>query len=103
MRSTITTFKRIAMAHPTRVLIGLLYLAGAPLAVAAGPPAAWPMVDRDPVKMELVMQLVVTCTNPEPLGGAAQSKDGKRSEVWPIVGGRFEGKGIRGVVIPGGG
>ena len=104
MRSTNTTFKRTAMAHSTRLLAGLLYLAGATqLALAAGPPAAWPMVDRDPVKMELVMQLVVTCTNPEPLGGAAQSKDGKRSEIWPIVGGRFEGKGIRGVVIPGGG
>ncbi|MFO1465913.1 MAG: DUF3237 family protein [Steroidobacteraceae bacterium] len=26
-----------------------------------------------------------------------------RHEVWPIIGGRFEGKGIRGTVIPGGG
>ena len=104
MSSTINGFTRTAMAHPTRVLVGLLCIAGAlRLAIAAGPPAAWPMVDRDPVKLELVMQLVVTCTNPEPFGGAPQSKDGKRTEIWPIVGGRFEGKGIRGVVIPGGG
>jgi len=104
MSSMINGFTRTAMAHPTRVLAGLLCIAGAlRLAIAAAPTAAWPMMDRDPVKLELVMQLVVTCSNPESLGGAPQSKDGKRTEIWPIVGGRFEGKGIRGVVIPGGG
>ena len=73
-------------------------------AVANGASASpWPTVDRDPVHLELVMQLVVTCANPEPLGGGEQSKDGKRTEIWPIIGGRFEGKGIRGTVIPGGG
>jgi hypothetical protein len=25
------------------------------------------------------------------------------TEIWPIIGGRFEGKGIRGTVVPGGG
>jgi hypothetical protein len=53
--------------------------------------------------MELVLQLVVTCSNPEKIGGSERSKDGKRTENWPIIGGRFEGKDIRGEVIPGGG
>jgi hypothetical protein len=61
------------------------------------------MVVRDPVGTELVLQLVVTCSEPEAIGGGEQSKDGMRREVWPIIGGRFEGKGIRGQVIPGGG
>lgn len=63
----------------------------------------WKAVSRDPVKLELVMDLVVTCTDPEPLGGSENSKDGKRREVWPIIGGKFQGKDIRGTVIPGGG
>lgn len=67
----------------------------------------WPLVEQDPVKTQLVMQLVVTCTGPEKLGAGEQSKDGKRTEIWPIVGGRFEGrfdgKTIHGTVIPGGG
>lgn len=49
------------------------------------------------------MQLVVTCTSPERLADTANSKDGLRREIWPIVGGRFVGKGIRGIVVPGGG
>lgn len=65
--------------------------------------ADWPQTDKDPVKLELVMQLVVTCSNPESLGGAKQSKDGEREEIWPIIGGKFQGKGIRGTVVPGGG
>ena len=84
-------------------LAALMLVAGlgvTPLAVAAEP---WPMVALDPVKLELVLQLVVTCSNPEKVGGSLNSKDGKRQEIWPIVGGRFEGKGIRGTVIPGGG
>ena len=84
-------------------LAALMLVAGlgvTPLAVAAEP---WPMVALDPVKLELVLQLVDTCSNPEKVGGSLNSKDGKRQEIWPIVGGRFEGKGIRGTVIPGGG
>jgi hypothetical protein len=63
----------------------------------------WPLVPHDPVKLELVMQLVVTCSSPESIGAAAPSKDGRRQEIWPIVGGRFAGKGIKGTVIAGGG
>jgi hypothetical protein len=51
----------------------------------------------------LVMQLVVTCSDPQSVGGSENSKDGKRTEIWPIVGGQFQGRGIRGVVVPGGG
>jgi len=70
---------------------------------ATAPASGWSWTERDPVKLELVMQLVVTCSDLEPVGGDAQSKDGKRTEIWPIIGGRFEGRGIRGTVIPGGG
>lgn len=61
------------------------------------------LTDLDPVRTELVMNLVVTCTSPERLGPNEASKDGIRSEIWPIIGGRFEGQNIRGMVIPGGG
>ncbi len=61
------------------------------------------MTVLDPVRTELVMNLVVTCTAPEKMGPEENATDGKRSEVWPIIGGRFEGPNIRGVVIPGGG
>ena len=57
----------------------------------------------DPVQTELVFNLVVTCSSPELIGPTEASKDGSRRDIWPIIGGRFEGKGIRGVVVPGGG
>ena len=85
------------------VLAGLVLTAGVAAPAMAATPGAWPLVERDPVKVELVMQLVVTCSAPEKTGGSEHSKDGKRDEIWPIIGGRFEGKGIRGTVIPGGG
>lgn len=59
--------------------------------------------DLDPVRTELVMNLVVTCSNPERPGPSTQSKDGIRDEIWPIIGGYFVGPGIRGSVVPGGG
>ncbi|HVW69625.1 MAG TPA: DUF3237 family protein [Steroidobacteraceae bacterium] len=65
--------------------------------------ADWDLIARDPPKVELVMQLVVTCSEPEKVGDSQNSKDGKRTEIWPIIGGRFQGKGIRGTVIAGGG
>jgi hypothetical protein len=63
----------------------------------------WVLRERDPIKTELVLQLVVTCSNPEKIGPTEDSKDGKRGEIWPIIGGRFVGKGIRGTVVAGGG
>jgi len=57
----------------------------------------------DPLRMEWVLNLVVTCSSPELIGPTEESKDGKRRDVWPIIGGRFEGKNIRGSVVPGGG
>lgn len=94
------------MVVRARVLCGLLIVALAPVAAPAadaGKYGQWSWTERDPVKLELVIQLVVTCSDPESIGGAADSKDGRRTEIWPIIGGRFEGKGIRGTVIPGGG
>jgi len=63
----------------------------------------WEMTIRDPIQLELVMQLVVVCSDGESIGGSTNSKDGRRSEVYPIVGGRFEGENIRGTVVAGGG
>ena len=76
------------------MLASLVATAGLVVAAMAGTPGAWPLIERDPVKMELVMQLsLVTCSNPEKIGSSERSKDGKRTEIWPIIGGRFEGKG----------
>ncbi|MEO8006473.1 MAG: DUF3237 domain-containing protein [Betaproteobacteria bacterium] len=93
-------FSRIRVALLAGWLLSILSDSGA---AGADTSADWPMVARDPVKTELVMQLVVTCTDPERVGGSDDSKDGKRTEIWPIIGGRFQGKGIRGIVVPGGG
>lgn len=57
----------------------------------------------DPIKTELVMTLVVTCSPGERMGPTDVGPDGRRGEIWPIIGGRFEGPGIRGTVIAGGG
>lgn len=74
------------------------------LAAATGTAAhAAELIPIEGPKLTLVMNLVVTCTDPEKVGGGPASKDGQRTEIWPIVGGRFEGLGIRGTVIPGGG
>lgn len=54
-------------------------------------------------KLEHVMNIIVTCTSPTKPGGSEKSKDGIRNELWEIIGGRFEGKGIKGSVVPGGG
>lgn len=80
---------------------GGLALATAPRATRAA--AASPLRDLDPIRTELVMNLVVTCSAPEPMGPNADSKDGRRGEIWPIIGGRFEGPSIKGTVVPGGG
>jgi len=74
-------------------------------AAAAASTASTTLTDLDPIRTELVMNLVVTCSAPEQPapGSSGASKDGVRTEIWPIIGGRFEGPGIRGAVIPGGG
>lgn len=80
-------------------------------APAASATAPTPMTVYDGIRTELALNLVVTCSDPEPTGGPevkGPSKDGVRDEVWPIVDGRFWGTGpkgetIRGTVIAGGG
>lgn len=86
------------------VLLATLVISAIPRTYAELPDARWALEPRDPVRLELVMQLVVTCSAPVPVGGATEdSKDGRRRSVWPIIGGRFEGKDIRGEVVSGGG
>jgi hypothetical protein len=67
-------------------------------------PGAAPKV-YDQVGLEWVMNLVPFCTEPEFMGDKSDqvSADGDRYDVWPIIGGTFWGRGIKGTVIPGGG
>lgn len=60
------------------------------------------MTNHDPIRTELVMNLVVTCSRPESMGPNEKSKDGIRDNFWPIIGGYFEGPDIQGEVVPGG-
>ncbi|MEJ5979638.1 DUF3237 domain-containing protein [Novosphingobium sp. PS1R-30] len=96
-----STMPELSRRHVLAAAGGGLALAVVPTAGRAA--AATPMRDLDPVRTELVMNLVVTCSAPEPMGPSPESKDGRRGEIWPIVGGRFEGPNIRGTVVPGGG
>ncbi len=64
---------------------------------------SWTETGQDQPKLELVIKIVVTCSSPETVAGTSASKDGQREEIWPIMGGRFFGKNIRGTVVPGGG
>lgn len=59
----------------------------------------------DRVGLEWVMDILPFCTEPEFMGPKEDqtSADGDRYDVWPIIGGTFAGRGIRGTVIPGGG
>lgn len=75
----------------------------APKVAAAAPAQSATMQNLDPIRTEHVLDLVVTCSNPEPMGPNPASKDGERGEIWPIIGGRFKGRGIQGSVVPGGG
>ncbi|MCJ2182158.1 DUF3237 domain-containing protein [Novosphingobium sp. 1949] len=81
----------------------------APVAALTGAPAGTPpegpenLSVLDPVRTELVMNLVVTCSSPERMGASKQAKDGTREVVWPIIGGRFWGPRLKGEVVPGGG
>jgi hypothetical protein len=86
-------------------------LAASGVARAASPdapaPAAAPGQPRlyDKPGVEWVMDIVPVCSEPEPMGPQDDltAADGKRDVVWPITGGYFTGRGIKGTVIPGGG
>jgi len=66
-------------------------------------PPEWAAPEFDVPRPELVLELVVTCSKPEALGPETGSKDGQRRSIWPIIGGRFVGRDIKGVVVAGGG
>ncbi len=55
--------------------------------------------------LEWVMDIVPICSDPEFMGDKADqvSADGDRYDVWPLIGGFFRGRGIKGTIIPGGG
>jgi Protein of unknown function (DUF3237) len=97
---TVIATRRHRVAMGTLCALAALWAGGSTSWAKDG---SWSLIERDPVKTELVMQLVVTCSEPELIGGSEDSKDGKRPDVWPIIGGQFQGKGIRGTVVPGGG
>ncbi len=77
-------------------------------ATAGGGSTSMVLEDFDPVRTELVMNLFVTCSAPEPMvpelnsGATVTAKDGVRAEFWPIIGGWFEGPRLKGKVVPGG-
>jgi len=68
---------------------------------STGAPPSIPVLD--PVKTELVMNIIALCSDPEKLGPSDLAPDGKREEIWPVTGGVFYGPEIRGIVVPGGG
>lgn len=105
MRRTPTLSRRTFMAAGSGLAALTVGGSHALAATSATAPTATALTDLDPIRTELVMNLVVTCSAPEQPapGSSGASKDGVRTEIWPIVGGRFEGPGIRGTVIPGGG
>ena len=84
------------------LLAGTLAGAGVNAARAAESPG-WAAPEFDVPRAELVLELVVTCSKPEAVGPETASKDGQRRTIWPIIGGTFVGKDIRGTVVPGGG
>jgi hypothetical protein len=63
----------------------------------------WAAPEFDVPKLELVLELVVTCSKAEAIAADPGSKDGDRRSIWPIIGGAFVGRDIRGTVVPGGG
>lgn len=87
----------------TALLLGGLAGLGGGAQAAAPASSASALTVLDPIRTELVMNLVVTCSAPEKPGPDIHGPDGIRDEIWPITGGRFWGPDIRGQVIPGGG
>jgi hypothetical protein len=69
----------------------------------AGQTLDWAAPEFDVPRPELVLELVVTCSKPETIGPETGSKDGQRRSIWPIIGGAFVGRDIKGVVVAGGG
>lgn len=68
-------------------------------------PAGMTPLVYDRVGLEWVMDIVPICSEPEYMGSKTDqtSADGDRYDVWPITGGIFYGRGIKGTVVPGGG
>ena len=103
-----------------RNVLGLIGV-GMPLAMAASrlgaetplthepsappmPPGSAPKI-YDQVGLEWVMNILPFCSEPESMGDKADqmAADGDRHDIWPIIGGTFYGREIKGTVVPGGG
>lgn len=87
----------------TLTLMAGALAAGGVASAKAAESHSWAAPEFDVPRPELVLELVVTCSRPEMMGGDKGSKDGTRERIWPIIGGKFVGKDIRGTVVPGGG
>jgi len=76
-----------------------------PAAVAPGYAPMQALRDPPPLRTEHVLNIVGTCAAMAPFGPAPEASDGLRTELWPIVGGRFRSLDgtLRGHVVPGGG
>jgi hypothetical protein len=96
------------MVGSRRTILGAALLGAVGAVASAGAKTTPAPPAEDEPSLAHVMDIVVLCSAPEPpfpgpgKEGSA-SKDGQRDVIWPIVGGRFEGPGLRGSVVPGGG
>lgn len=90
----VTTASRLGATAP------LAHEPSAPPLPTSGAPKVY-----DQVGLEWVMDILPFCSEPEFMGDKADqtAADGDRYDVWPIIGGTFYGRGIKGTVIPGGG
>lgn len=103
MQSREELSRRSILLAGSQTATAVAILAGAGAEALAAPDTRTALKDYDPIRTELVMDLVVTCSSPEKMAPSSASKDGNRDSIWPIIGGRFQGSGISGTVIPGGG
>jgi hypothetical protein len=103
-RDYITLIKMMKMTRRSVLLLGVILVVTLIIGFTGYAVAQKDRVlkDFDPIRSELVMNLVVTCSTPERMGPSFNSKDGIRPDVWYIIGGKFWGQNISGTVIPGG-
>lgn len=70
----------------------------------AAAPGEMPRAYDEP-RLEWAMNIIPICSAPQSMGSESDrtAADGERHDIWPIIGGTFAGRGIKGTVVPGGG